>query len=61
MSQHSIRVLFASLSLLAVTAAVVVLLARFETQPPRTVNPNSALDPVKTPHRDDGSDQATVQ
>ena len=38
-----------ALAALAVTAAVVVLLARFETQPPRTVNPNSALDPVKTP------------
>ena len=32
-----------------VTIAVVVLLARFETEPPRTFNPNSALGPVKTP------------
>ena len=29
--------------------AVVVLLARFDTDPPRTLNPNSALGPVKTP------------
>jgi len=28
---------------------VVVLLARFETEPPRTRNPNSALEPVRTP------------
>jgi len=34
---------------IVVTAVVVVLLARFETEPPRTFNPNSALGPVKTP------------
>jgi uncharacterized protein with FMN-binding domain len=34
---------------LAVTAAAVVLLARFQTEPPRTYNPNSALGPVRTP------------
>ena len=38
-----------ALAALVVTVAVVVLLARFETEPPRTVNPNSALGPVKTP------------
>jgi uncharacterized protein with FMN-binding domain len=38
-----------ALAALIVTAAVVVLLARFETEPPRTFNPNSALGPVRTP------------
>ena len=38
-----------ALAAIAVTVALVVLLARFETEPPRTVNPNSALEPVKTP------------
>ena len=38
-----------ALAALIVTVAVVVLLARFETEPPRTFNPNSALGPVKTP------------
>ena len=38
-----------ALAALVVTVAVVVLLARFETEPPRTFNPNSALGPVKTP------------
>ena len=33
---------------LVVTAAAVVLLARYETHPPRTVNPNSALRPSAT-------------
>ena len=33
---------------LVVTAATVVLLARYETQPPRTRNPNSALRPAAT-------------
>ena len=38
-----------ALAALVVTVAVVVLLARFETEPPRTLNPNSAPGPVKTP------------
>ena len=38
-----------ALAAIAVTAAAVVLLARFETEPPRTFNPNSALGPVRTP------------
>ena len=38
-----------ALAALIVTVAVVVLLARFETEPPRTFNPNSALGPVRTP------------
>ena len=38
-----------ALAALIVTAAAVVLLARFQTEPPRTFNPNSALGPVKTP------------
>jgi uncharacterized protein with FMN-binding domain len=38
-----------ALAALIVTAAVVVLLARFESEAPRTLNPNSALGPVKTP------------
>jgi uncharacterized protein with FMN-binding domain len=37
------------LAALAVTAVVVVLLARFDTEPPRTFNPNAAIGPVKTP------------
>jgi uncharacterized protein with FMN-binding domain len=31
------------------TVAAVVLLARFQTEPPTTLNPNSPLGPVKTP------------
>ena len=38
-----------ALAAIVVTVAVVVLLARFETEPPRTFNPNSALGPVRTP------------
>jgi uncharacterized protein with FMN-binding domain len=38
-----------ALAAIVVTVVVVVLLARFETEPPRTFNPNSALGPVKTP------------
>jgi uncharacterized protein with FMN-binding domain len=38
-----------AIAALIVTVAVVVLLARFETEPPRTFNPNSALGPVRTP------------
>ena len=38
-----------ALAALIVTVAVVVLLARFETEAPRTFNPNSALGPVRTP------------
>jgi len=38
-----------ALAAVVVTVVVVVLLARFETEPPRTRNPNSALEPVKTP------------
>jgi uncharacterized protein with FMN-binding domain len=38
-----------ALAAIAVTAAAVVLLARFETEPPRTYNPNSGLGPVRTP------------
>jgi uncharacterized protein with FMN-binding domain len=34
---------------LVVSVVAVVLLARFETHPPRTVNPNSALRPPGTP------------
>jgi uncharacterized protein with FMN-binding domain len=34
---------------LVLTVAAVVLLARFETHPPRTLNPNSALRPASTP------------
>jgi len=37
------------LAAIVVTVVLVVLLARFETEPPRTFNPNSALGPVKTP------------
>jgi len=32
-----------------VTAVAVVLLARYQTEPPRTHNPNGPLGPVKTP------------
>jgi uncharacterized protein with FMN-binding domain len=38
-----------ALSVIAVTVVAVVVLARFETEPPRTVNPNAAREPVKTP------------
>ena len=38
-----------ALAALAVTAVVVVLLARYETEPPRTRNPNASIGPVKTP------------
>ncbi len=38
-----------ALAALAVTVAVVVALARFDTEPPRTFNPNSVLGPVRTP------------
>ena len=38
-----------ALAALVVTAAVVVLLTRFETEAPRTFNPNSGLGPVRTP------------
>ncbi len=38
-----------ALAAIAVTVALVVVLARFETEPPRTLNPNSALEPVRTP------------
>jgi uncharacterized protein with FMN-binding domain len=38
-----------ALAALAVTAVVVVLLARYETHAPRTRNPNAAIGPVKTP------------
>jgi uncharacterized protein with FMN-binding domain len=38
-----------ALAAIVVTVVVVVLLARFETEPPRTFNPNSALGPVRTP------------
>ena len=38
-----------ALAALVVTVAVVVALARFDTDPPRTLNPNSALGPVRTP------------
>jgi uncharacterized protein with FMN-binding domain len=33
----------------AVTIIAVVLLARYQTEPPRTFNPNAAIGPVKTP------------
>ena len=36
-----------ALAALVVTVVAVVLLARFETEPPRTVNPNSALEPAR--------------
>jgi uncharacterized protein with FMN-binding domain len=38
-----------ALAAIVVTAAAVVLLARFQTEPPRTYNPNSGLGPVRTP------------
>jgi uncharacterized protein with FMN-binding domain len=34
---------------LVLTAVAVVLLARFDTEPPTTLNPNSALRPIATP------------
>jgi uncharacterized protein with FMN-binding domain len=34
---------------LLLTVVAVVLLARFETEPPRTLNPNSVLRPAETP------------
>jgi uncharacterized protein with FMN-binding domain len=34
---------------LAVTIVAVVLLARYDTEPPRTFNPEAAIGPVKTP------------
>ena len=34
---------------MVVTVVAVVLLARYETEPPRTFNPNAAVGPVKTP------------
>jgi uncharacterized protein with FMN-binding domain len=34
---------------LLVTVVAVVLLARYETEPPRTFNPNAAIGPVRTP------------
>jgi uncharacterized protein with FMN-binding domain len=38
-----------ALAALAVTIVAVVLLARYDTEPPRTFNPNAAIGPVKTP------------
>ena len=38
-----------ALAVLVVTAVAVVLLARYETHAPRTLNPNSAVGPVRTP------------
>jgi hypothetical protein len=38
-----------ALAALVVTAAVVVLLARYDTEAPRTLNPNAALRGVQTP------------
>ncbi len=38
-----------ALAALIVTVVVVVLLARYETQAPRTHNPNAAVGPVRTP------------
>ena len=38
-----------ALAALVVTVVAVVLLARYETEPPRTFNPNAATGPVKTP------------
>jgi len=38
-----------ALAAIVVTVVVVVLLARFQTEPPRTYNPNSGLGPVRTP------------
>jgi uncharacterized protein with FMN-binding domain len=38
-----------ALAALAVTIVAVVLLARYQTEPPRTFNPNAAIGPVKTP------------
>jgi uncharacterized protein with FMN-binding domain len=46
---------------LVVTVVAVVLLARYETEPPRTLNPNSALRPAATaePARRPGEISAT--
>jgi uncharacterized protein with FMN-binding domain len=46
---------------LVVTVVAVVLLARYETEPPRTLNPNSALRPAATaePTRRPGEKTAT--
>jgi uncharacterized protein with FMN-binding domain len=38
-----------ALPALIVTVVAVVLLARFDTEPPVTLNPNSALRPIATP------------
>jgi uncharacterized protein with FMN-binding domain len=38
-----------ALAALVVTAVVVVLLARYDTQAPRTHDPNAAVGPVRTP------------
>ena len=38
-----------ALAAVVVTAVAVVLLAGYDTKPPRTVNPNSALRPIATP------------
>lgn len=38
-----------ALAALAVTIVAVVLLARYDTEPPRTFNPNAAVGPVRTP------------
>ena len=38
-----------AIAAVAVTAVAVVLLARFQTEPPCTYNPNSGLGPVRTP------------
>jgi uncharacterized protein with FMN-binding domain len=38
-----------ALPALVVTVVAVVLLARFDTEPPVTLNPNSALRPIATP------------
>ena len=38
-----------ALAAVVVTIVAVVLLARYQTEPPRTFNPNAAIGPVKTP------------
>jgi uncharacterized protein with FMN-binding domain len=38
-----------ALAAIAVTIVAVVLIARYDTEPPRTFNPNAAIGPVKTP------------
>jgi uncharacterized protein with FMN-binding domain len=38
-----------AIAALVATAVAVVLLARYQTEPPRTFNPNAAIGPVKTP------------